>query len=368
MDVLTLVLFVIGLVLLVVGAEALVKGASKLAAGIGISPLIIGLTVVAFGTSSPEMAVSVSSSLAGSADIAVGNVVGSNIFNVLFILGASALIAPLIVSRQLIRLDVPIMIGVSVLAFLFGMDGNISRLEGVILFAGIITYTVFLIMQSRKEKLAKDAAEKDEFAAEYSEKPQGASGVLKNIVYIVVGLVLLVVGSRWLVDGATAIARSIGVDDVVIGLTIVAAGTSLPEVATSILASIRGERDIAVGNVVGSNIFNILAVLGLSSIVAPAGLPVAASIQNFDMIIMVIVALACLPIFFTGLEIKRWEGAVFLLYYIAYTLYLIFNATGHAALPAFSNIMLLFAVPITVITLVVTLIGEIRLRRVTAGA
>jgi cation:H+ antiporter len=368
MDALTLVLFVIGLVLLVVGAEALVKGASKLAAGIGISPLIIGLTIVAFGTSSPEMAVSVSSALAGSADIAVGNVVGSNIFNVLFILGASALIAPLIVSRQLIRLDVPIMISVSVLAFLFGMDGNINRLEGVILFAGIIAYTIFLIMQSRKEKLAKAAAAKDEFAAEYSEKPQGTADVLKNLVFIGVGLVLLVVGSRWLVDGATAIARSIGVDDVVIGLTIVAAGTSLPEVATSILASIRGERDIAVGNVVGSNIFNILSVLGLTGIVAPAGLPVAASIQNFDMIIMMIVALACLPIFFTGLEIKRWEGAIFLLYYVAYTVYLVFNATGHAALPAFSNIMLLFAVPITIITLVVTLIGEMRLRRTTAGA
>jgi cation:H+ antiporter len=377
MDALTLVLFVIGLVLLVVGAEALVKGASKLAAGIGISPLIIGLTIVAFGTSSPEMAVSVSSSLAGNADIAVGNVVGSNIFNVLFILGASALIAPLVVSRQLIRLDVPIMIGVSVLTWLFCMDLSISRLEGVILFAGIIAYTVFLIMQSRREKLAKAAAAKeareakegkDEFEAEYSEKPKGTAGVLKNIVFIVIGLVLLVIGSRWLVDGATAIARSIGVDDVVIGLTIVAAGTSLPEVATSILASIRGERDIAVGNVVGSNIFNILAVLGLSGIVAPAGLPVAASIQNFDNIVMIFVALACLPIFFTGLEIKRWEGAIFLLYYVAYTVYLVFNATSHAALPAFSNVMLLFVVPITLITLAVTLIGEMRARRTTAGA
>ena len=192
------------------------------------------------------------------------------------------------------------------------MDGSISRLEGIILFAGIIAYTAFLIMQSRKEKKAKDAAAKDEFEAEFSEKPQGTAGVLKNIVFIAAGLVLLVIGSRWLVDGATAIARTIGVDDVVIGLTIVAAGTSLPEVATSILASIRGERDIAVGNVVGSNIFNILAVLGLSGIVAPAGLPVAASIQNFDTIVMIFVAIACLPIFFTGLEIKRWEGAIFI--------------------------------------------------------
>lgn len=359
MDTLTLVLFVIGLGLLIGGAELLVRGASKLAAGIGISPLIIGLTIVAFGTSSPEMAVSISSALAGQADIAVGNVVGSNILNVLFILGASALIAPLVVSRQLIRLDVPIMIGVSVIALLFGIDGNINRLEGLVLFAGIVTYTVFLIVQSQREKKAKG---KDEFEAEFGEKPKGPSGTLLNLAFIVVGLVLLVIGSRWLVDGATAIARSIGVDDVVIGLTIVAAGTSLPEVATSILASIRGERDIAVGNVVGSNIFNILAVLGLSSVVAPTGLPVASSIQNFDTIIMLVVAIACLPIFFTGLEIRRWEGAIFLGYYVAYTVYLIFNATGHAALPAFSNIMLLFAVPITVLTLAVTVIGELRTR------
>jgi cation:H+ antiporter len=360
MDAITLVLFVIGLVLLIVGAEALVKGASKLAAGVGISPLVIGLTIVAFGTSSPEMAVSVSSALAGKADIAVGNVVGSNIFNVLFILGVSAVIAPLIVSQQLVRLDVPIMIGVSVLLILFASDLTISRLEGVILFAGIIAYTAFLIVQSRREK---NKAVAQEYEKEFSEKPQGAGGVLKNVVFIVIGLVLLVVGSRWLVDGAIALARTIGVDEVVIGLTIVAAGTSLPEVATSILASIRGERDIAVGNVVGSNIFNILSVLGLTGIVAPNGLPVPASIQNFDSIVMIAVALACLPIFFTGMEIKRWEGGVFLLYYVAYSAFLILDATDHAALPAFSNIMLLFVVPLTVLTLGVTIFQEMRLRR-----
>jgi cation:H+ antiporter len=360
MDALTLVLFVVGLGLLVVGAELLVKGASRLAAGIGISPLVIGLTIVAFGTSSPEMAVSVSSSLAGNADIAVGNVVGSNIFNVLFILGASALIVPLVVSQQLVRLDVPIMIVVSVLAFLFGQDGVISRLEGIILFAGIIAYTAFLIIQSRKEK---NKQVQEEYEKEYSEKPKGSGGVLLNIVFIVAGLVLLVIGSRWLVDGAVAIAQVIGVDDVVIGLTIVAAGTSLPEVATSILASIRGERDIAVGNVVGSNIFNILAVLGLSGIVAPNGLPVSPSIEYFDTIVMIAVAAACLPIFFTGWEIKRWEGAVFLLYYVAYTAYLVLSATGNAALPTFSTAMTFFVLPITVLTLAITVVQELRARQ-----
>jgi cation:H+ antiporter len=360
MDVMTVVLFVIGLGLLIAGAEVLVRGASRLAAGVGVSPLVIGLTVVAFGTSSPELAVSVQSAYAGQGDIAFGNVVGSNIFNVLFILGISAIVAPLIVQQQLVRLDVPLMIGVTVLLLVFASDLQISRIEGVILFAGLITYTVFLIRQSRKEKNAQVMEEYDQ---EYADKPQGAGGVLKNILFIVVGLVMLVIGSRWLVDGAVVFARLLGVDDLVIGLTIIAAGTSLPEVAASIIASIKGERDIAVGNVVGSNIFNILSVLGLSSIVSPNGIPVSPAALNFDVWVMLAVAIACLPIFFTGLEIKRWEGAIFLLFYVAYTAYLILDASEHAALPAYSNIMMLFVVPLTVLTLAITVIQEIRLRR-----
>lgn len=360
MDALTLVLFVVGLGLLIAGAEVLVRGASRLAAGFGISPLVIGLTVVAFGTSSPELAVSVSSAYAGEADIAFGNVVGSNIFNILFILGIAALIAPLIVQQQLVRLDVPIMIGVSVLLIIFASDLIISRLEGVILFAGIVAYTIFLIRQSRKEK--SDQV-KEEYEQEYAEKPKGAAGILKNLLFIIAGLAMLVVGSRWLVDGAVSFARVLGVDELVIGLTIIAAGTSLPEVAASIIASLKGERDIAVGNVVGSNIFNILSVLGLSSIVAPNGIPVPPEAFNFDLWFMLAVAIACLPIFFTGMEIKRWEGAVFLFYYIAYTAYLILDAGEHAALPAFSNVMMLFVVPLTVLTLGVAVFQELRLRR-----
>jgi cation:H+ antiporter len=360
MDAITLVLFVIGLGLLIVGAEALVRGASKLAAAVSISPLVIGLTIVAFGTSSPEMAVSVSSALQGQADIAVGNVVGSNIFNVLFILGISAIIAPLIVAKQFIRFDVPIMIGVSVLALLFGLDGSISRPEGLILFTGIVAYTAFLIIQSRRENKAKANASPDEFEKEYSDKPKSTADFIKNIVFIVVGLGMLVLGSRWLVDGAIALAKTLGVDDVVIGLTIVAAGTSLPEVATSIIAAIKGERDIAVGNVVGSNIFNILAVMGLSAAVAPSGLPVAPSIEYFDVPVMIAVALACLPIFFTGWAIARWEGFVFLGYYVAYTVFLIFNTTQHAALPAFSTVMMFFVIPITVLTLAITTVRALQ--------
>ncbi len=355
MEGVTLFLFVIGLGLLIAGAEALVRGAARLAAAFGVSPLVIGLTIVAFGTSAPELAVSVQSALAGRADIAVGNVIGSNIFNVLFILGASALIVPLVVARQLVRLDVPIMIGVSVLVWLFSLDLNIGRLEGLILVAGIAMYTAFQVVQSRREQ--SDAREHDR-ASKYS-------GVLVNIAFVAAGLGMLVVGSRWLVDGAVAIARAIGIEEVVIGLTIVAAGTSLPEVATSILAAIRGERDIAVGNVVGSNVFNILAVLGLSGIAAPGGLSISPSVLHFDIWVMIAVAVACLPIFFTGWEIRRWEGAVFLGYYVAYTVYLIFEAAGNPALPVFGHFLLLFIVPMTIVILAAALFREWRRHQAT---
>ena len=346
MNPMTVVLFVAGLGLLVLGAEWLVKGASRLAAALGISPLVIGLTVVAYGTSSPEMAVSVKSALAGQSDIAVGNVVGSNIFNVLFILGASALIAPLLVSSQLVRLDVPIMIGVSALTLLLAADGSIGRLDAALLFAGIVTYTVFQVLQSRKES----AAIREEYAKEYGPK---RTSTAVNVALVVAGLVLLVLGSRWLVNGAVAFAQALGVSELVIGLTIVAAGTSLPEVATSILATIRGERDIAVGNVVGSNIFNILAVLGLSGLASPAGLPVSGALAAFDIPVMIAVAVACLPIFASGATIARWEGALFLFFYVAYTSYLVLAAQEHDALPAFSAAMQVFVLPLTAVTLAV---------------
>lgn len=360
----TILLLIAGLALLIIGAEILVRGASRLAAAFGISPLVIGLTVVAFGTSSPELAVSVQSALAGQADIALGNVVGSNIFNILFILGISALIIPLVVAQQLVRLDVPIMIGVSVLVYLFGLNGQISRLEGLLLFAGIVAYTGFLIRQSRKE--TKEVQE--EYAQEFGDgKPRGAGQYLLNLVLVVAGLALLVLGARWLVDSAVSLAQALGLSELIIGLTIVAAGTSMPEVATSIVAAIRGERDIAVGNVVGSNIFNLLAVLGLTSLVAPDGVPVPAAALAFDLPVMTAVAVACLPVFFTGFRIARWEGALFLGYYAAYVLYLILDATQHDALPLFSNVMLLFVVPLTVLTLVVLVVRQRRARRAAAA-
>ncbi len=353
MDAMVVATFILGLVLLVGGAEVLVRGASRLAVAIGVSPLIIGLTVVAFGTSAPEMAVSVRSALSGQAgaDIAIGNVVGSNIFNVLFILGLSAAIAPLVVSQRLVRIDVPLMIGASVLMLLLSLDGKLGRLDGGLLFAGILAYTVFAILDGRRESQAVAA----EYAEEFSKSPRTPLGYLINLLYIVGGLALLVLGAHWLVDAAVIIARALGVSELVIGLTIVSVGTSLPEVATSVMASIKGERDIAVGNVVGSNIFNILAVLGLAALVAPAGVNVAPSVLSFDMPIMIAVAIACLPIFFTGYTIARWDGFVFLMYYVLYLAFLVGSAAGYTGLVSFSVGMLTFVVPLTLITISIAL-------------
>jgi cation:H+ antiporter len=350
-----------GLILLVVGAEALVRGASKIAAVVGISPLVIGLTIVAFGTSSPELAVSIGSALDGQSDIALGNVVGSNIFNVLFILGVSALIVPLVVAQQLVRLDVPIMIGSSLLVLLFGFDGVLEKWEGAVMVAIGIWYTVFLIRQSKKEK-TKQVLE--DYQEEYADKGDPKNERLwLQITFIIVGLVLLVLGSSFLVDSAVAIAQSLGVSELVIGLTIVAAGTSLPEVATSVLASIRKQEDIAVGNVVGSNIFNILIILGLTAIIAPGGVPVNPAAMSLDIPFMIAVAVACLPLFFTGYRIDRWEGIVFLGYYVAYTAYLILKSQENASLEVFRNAMIWFVVPLTVLTLVVVTLREMKRKR-----
>jgi cation:H+ antiporter len=347
-----LLLFIGGLACLVIGAEALVRGASKLALSLGISPLVVGLTVVAFGTSSPEIAVSVGAALDGRTDIAVGNVVGSNIFNVLLILGLSALITPLLVNAQVIRQEVPIMIGASLLLAAFSLDGRIGMLDAAALLGLLVAYTVFLIVQSRRETQAT----KDEYSAEVDRRSGWDSKLPMQLLLIALGLGLLVLGSDWLVTAAVAFAKALGVSDVVIGLTIVAAGTSMPEVATSIMAAIRKERDIAIGNVIGSNTFNILGCVGITGIVAASGLPIPASVLNFDLWVMLAVAFACLPVFMTGREIARWEGAVFLLYYVAYTAYLILASQEHDALPAFSQAMLTFVIPITVVTLTVVLL------------
>lgn len=350
-----LILFFGGLALLIFGASALVRGASKLAISMGISPLVVGLTIVAFGTSAPEVAVSIGAVLDGKTDIAIGNVVGSNIFNVLFILGLSALIVPLVVNVQLIRQEVPIMLGASLLLLALALDGSVSWIDGALLFGLLVAYTGFLVIQSRRETKAAQAEYAEGLetldAGDWDQHWSAQAGL------IAVGLVALVFGSEYLVQASVNFAKALGVSDLIIGLTIVAAGTSMPEVATSITAAIKGERDIAVGNVVGSNTFNILGCLGLSGLVSgDLGLAMAPALMAFDIWVMLAVALACVPVFFTGREIARWEGAVFLGYYGAYVAYLVMAAQQHAALPAFSAVMMSFVVPLTVITIVASFI------------
>ena len=349
-----LLLFLLGLAALVAGASLLVRGASKLALSFGISPLVVGLTIVAFGTSAPEVAVSVGAVLDGKADLAIGNVVGSNIFNVLFILGVSALIAPLAVNVQLSRQEVPIMIGASLLLLVLGMDRTLGFGDAVLLFALLIGYSVFLVRQSRRQTSQAQA----EYAEDFRPAQTGAwdSTVPAQIALIVVGLVLLVYGSEWLVTASVNFAKAMGVGDLVIGLTIVAAGTSMPEVATSIAAALKGERDIAVGNVIGSNTFNILGCLGISGLVSRDGLSIAPAVLNFDLWVMVAVAVACLPVFIVGREIGRRKGLLFVGYYVAYVAYLILGAQDHDALDEYSAIMIGFVLPITIVTLMAMLI------------
>lgn len=356
----TAVLALVGLAFLAGGGELLVRGASRLAALARVSPLIIGLTVVAFGTSAPELAVSVKASFAGQAEIALGNVVGSNVFNVLFILGLSALIVPLAVRQRLLRLDVPLLIAVSLLTWLLAADGRVARWEAAMLFAGVLTYTFFAIRSGRREQ----AAVQLEYAREFG--PRGGAGaraVVANAALVAAGLAALVLGARWLVAGAAAAAAALGLSPTVIGLTIVAAGTSLPEVAASITAARRGERDIAVGNVIGSCLFNLLAVLGLTGLLSPGGIAVAPSLARFDLPVMTAVAVACLPLFFTGRRIDRWEGALLLACYAAYVAYLALAATEHDALPAFSRAMLWFALPLTALGIAAAAIRHARAER-----
>lgn len=346
------VLLTAGLLLLITGAESLVRGAARLAVSLGVSPLVVGLTVVAWGTSAPELVVSTAAALSGQPGIALGNVVGSNIFNVLFILGASAAVVPLVVSRQLVWMEVPILVGVSATTWFFAADTRLARSEGLFLLFLGAAYTILALRQGS----APNIQEFDDSMRSWQRKPA------YNALLIVVGLAFLVLGSRWFVHGAVEIARLLGMSELVIGLTIVAGGTSLPELATSVVAALKGERDISVGNVIGSNLFNLLFVLGAATAISPQGIEVPAAALSFDFPVMVAVAVACMPIFFTGHTIARWEGWLFLGYGGAYWAYLLLASAEHDALQMFSRVMLAFVVPLTVITLAVSLARQLARR------
>ncbi|WP_332705722.1 calcium/sodium antiporter [Plesiomonas shigelloides] len=369
-------LLAIGLVLLVVGADGLVKGAARLAASIGIPSLVIGLTVVAFGTSAPELAVSIRSALAGQSEMAIANVVGSNIFNVLFILGLAAIITPLAISRQLIRQDVPLMVLASMLVFYMIRDGVLSRLDAGILVVLLLAYTVFLFVQGKRSEATERASGANNTVAPSVSGPvlseaasteqddevdaliRGTHPTWQNLLWIIGGLACLVAGANLLVNSAVNIARAFAVSEAVIGLTIVAVGTSLPEVMTSIVASIKGQRDIAVGNVVGSNIFNLLAVLGVSGVLSSNGLAGNEQLVQQDFPVMLAVALLCVPLFFTGAILSRIEGALFFILYLAYTLFLIGGALHAPWLASVQGIIVYALIPLTVVVVIGSLVKD----------
>lgn len=340
----------LALVVMILGADWLVRGATRLAGRFGVSRLLIGLTVVAFGTSAPELAVSLRSALGGQPDLTVGNVLGSNVFNVLMVLGLTALARPLVIARKLIRLDIPIVVAVSLLLFVLALDGHLSRFDGLLLFAGGIAYTVFSVRLARRE------------APDDRPPALGKGGPALDAGLVLVGLFLLVVGADGFVNGAVELARAMGVSELVIGLTIVAAGTSLPEVMTSVVAALRDERDMAVGNVVGSNLMNILCILGASSLIAPDGVAVAEEARAFDLPVMIASAFALLPIAIARGRLARWEGAFFLGSYAAYTLFLLLQANQGELLPAYRSAMLGFVLPLVSVTLIVVLVQGLQRR------
>jgi cation:H+ antiporter len=386
----------VGIVVLVVGGELLVRGAATLAERLGMSPLVVGLTVVAFATSAPELAVTLGSVLRGQPDLAVGNVVGSNIANVLLIVGISAIILPLLVKVQLVRVDIPFMVALSILLFLLSLDGGISTFDGIALFVILGLYISIAIILGKRSGTdhaedvkptrsmpgasistasagrvtqSLDVAEPDP-AGEDITMTEAMSEVAdvegpwwRDVLSVLAGVALLVIGANVLVEGATGIARGFGLSELIIGLTVVAIGTSLPELATSIAAVRRGQRDLAVGNVVGSNIFNIGAVMGLGAIFSPTGIPIPESAIALDLPLMIAASVALLPIAFTASRIDRWEGTLFFGLYIAYITYMVLAASERPLLQGFTTVMVWFVAPLVLLTLLTTAAYEAGRRR-----
>lgn len=368
MDALDVARIAAGLVLLVLGGEFLVRGAAALARRMGISALVIGLTVVSAATSAPELAVTIGAVLRDEPGLAVGNVVGSNIVNVLLILGLAALVVPLAVKQRLVRFDVPLMVVLSVGVLLLSLDGRISAVDGLILFCVMLVHVVMTIVISRRgAKIAVDAPDlgvvSPDTGSAVKTEVAPADSFGKSLLLVLLGVALLVAGATLLVEGAVNIADSLGVSSLVVGLTVVAVGTSLPELATSIIAVRRGEGDLAVGNVVGSNIFNIGLVLGLPAMISLEGIPVSAAAVAFDMPVMLAAAVALLPIAFTGFAIARWEGGLFVGLYLAYTGYVVLTATAHYALEGFSATMAWFVLPLIAVTLISLTAYEVGLHK-----
>jgi cation:H+ antiporter len=338
-------LALLGFILLTLGGDLLVRGSARLARAFGIPSLVVGLTVVAVGTSAPEGAVSIQAGLAGNAGVALGNVLGSNAMNILLILGLSAVVAPLAVQRQLVRFDIPVMIGASVLVLLLSLDRNIGFADGVVLLVLCVVYLVVTVEVGKRSEEDRKPRRKQPKPG----LPRGFKYRILDLMLVLLGLAALIAGADALVDGSVQIARVLGASELVIGITLVAAGTSAPELATTIIAGLKGEQDLAVGNVIGSNIMNLFFVLGATGAVSPTGIPVPQGAITFGMPVMVGVAIACLPIFFTGRRIARWEGSLLLLYYGLYVFLVLLDAGGLDDQHLVRRAVFLYLVPLTVL-------------------
>jgi cation:H+ antiporter len=331
---------------LITGAELLVRAALRMAESLQVRPLIIGLSLVAFGSSAPQLTVSIQAAYSGAPDVAVGSVIGSNIFNVLVTLGLAALIIPLRVSRQLVRLDIPLMIGASLLVYLLALNERLGRLEGVLLLCALVAYLSLLWHQSRHHARTYPAP---------GPRPQRSAGFWFNsLLLMAAGLGLLSLAGHLLLEASVEVAVDLGLSERIIGLTVVAVCTSLPELATSLIAALRGEREIAVGNVIGSNLFNLLAVLGLTSVLTPTPLSISPNALDFDLPVMLGVAVLTLPVFYSGYRITRAEGLVFLCLYLAYGLHVVAFTTGMPLATKLERLMLFYVLPVLAVTLLYT--------------
>ncbi|MDH5366309.1 MAG: calcium/sodium antiporter [Cyclobacteriaceae bacterium] len=314
---LNVILLIVGLFVLILGGDFLVRGASNIALRLHISPLVVGLTIVAFGTSAPELLISIKSALSGSPDLAMGNVVGSNICNLALVLGITCVLEPIKVQSDSMKIDWPVAMGSAIILYFVAKEGYINRIEGIIFFSLLIAYTFFIIRRSRKETKAMRELEED---LDLPDNP--SNNVWKDMVFLMIGALGLYYGSEWFVGGAKDLARELGVSERVIGITVLALGTSLPELVTAIVASLKKETDLALGNLMGSNIFNILSILGITSIITE--IKVSPEILTHDMIPMLGITLLILPMMITGRTIGRFEGMILLLIYFVYTYTVVF--------------------------------------------
>lgn len=343
----SITLLCIGILILTAGGDILIRGSAALAKRANMSPMLIGLTVVSIGTSAPEFAISIYAALLNKTDIVIGNVIGSNIFNVLFALGLAAIICPLAVKIKSITLYVPAMILLSVLTYALALNHVISRIDGILLFAGFILFFIFMFKYEKKHH-------------EQLPTPDDIKhmSLMRITLFIMLGLALLTGGSRIIIYGASSLARLLHISELIVSLTIVAAGTSLPEAVASITAARRGETDLAVGNIVGSNIMNISGVLGLSAILAPSGILISQHVLDFDLIVMLASTIACLPIFYIGHNVSRAEGIFLFMYYIIYMIYVCLAALHHTYLPFLHAALIYFCLPLTALTLCIFIIRQ----------